>query len=359
MPKFHTLPIVDRRRETDDCISYAFGVPPELEAGFSYRAGQYLTLRTRIDGEEVRRAYSLCSAPYEREWRVAIKRVRAGKFSNYAAEHLPVGATLDVMPPAGSFEAPSGKIREIVCFAAGSGITPILGILKSVLHSDPQAKATLFYGNRTTRSIIFSEELTGLKNVHLQRFQLHHVLSAEDLGAELFFGRLDEARCAAFAKTFFDPERVNDFYLCGPEPMIRAISKALEARGVPTEKIHFELFGAPRPPTSAETTRSTSAASIRRQAESSRVAITYDGKTVSIDMLDDGAHLLEAALAYGLDLPYACKGGVCSTCKCRVTKGEVTMDLNYALEPDEVAEGFVLSCQSRPLTEEVAVDFDA
>jgi len=356
MPQFHTLTVADIRRETPDCVSVAFVIPAELKPEFSYKAGQYLTLRATVNGEDIRRSYSLCSAPFENEWRVAIKKVEAGKFSTFANEELQIGDTLQVMAPMGGFVGGDEPVQHIVCFAAGSGITPIASITKEVLEKYPAALVTLFYGNKSGKDIIFREALEGLKNVNLTRLRLYHVLSREDLGTPMFFGRLDAEKCSAFAKTLFDPTTVDGFYLCGPEPMIRSVSETLEASGTPKKRIHFELFGAPNPGPSLskpEIVRAT-----KRQADLSKVAITYDEKTVTIDMLDDGNHLLEAALGYGMELPYACQGGVCSTCKCKVTKGEVLMDKNYALEPDEVEAGFVLSCQARPVSDEVAVTFD-
>ena len=356
MPQFHSLSVTDIRQETDACVSVAFAIPADQTDTFIYKAGQYLTLRTTIDGEDLRRSYSLCSAPFEKEWRVAIKKVEGGRFSTFANEKLKVGDSLQVMAPMGGFIGGDTEVKHVVCFAAGSGITPVASITKEVLEQYPDALVTLFYGNKSGKDIIFREEMEGLKNTHLTRLRLYHVLSREDLGTELFFGRLDGEKCSAFAKTLFDPKSVDAFYLCGPEPMIRAVSESLEASGTPKDRINFELFGAPTPPAGALKTENTH--TTKRQADLSKVSITYDEKTVTIDMLDDGNHMLEAALGYGMELPYACQGGVCSTCKCKVTKGEVIMDKNYALEPDEVEAGFVLSCQARPVSAEVAVTFD-
>jgi len=354
MPQFHTLTVADIRRETLDCVSVAFHVPSDLADAFHFKAGQYLTLRATVNGKDIRRSYSLCSAPFEKEWRVAIKKVEGGQFSTYANEDLKVGDTLQVMAPMGGFVGGDKAVKHIVCFAAGSGITPIASITKEVLERHPEALVTMFYGNKSGKDIIFREELDDLKNTNMTRLRLYHVLSREDLGTAMFFGRLDGEKCAAFAKTLFDPSLVDAFYLCGPEPMIRAVSETLEASGTPKDRIHFELFGAPKPTIS----RPEIVHATKRQADISRVSITYDEKTVTIDMLDDGNHMLEAALGFGMELPYACQGGVCSTCKCMVTKGEVLMDKNYALEPDEVEAGFVLSCQARPVSDEVAVTFD-
>ena len=354
MAKFHTLTLSDVRRETASCVSLAFDVPEKLEHEFEFRAGQYLTLRAIVKGEEVRRSYSLCTAPHERELRVAIKHVPGGVFSSYANEQLQVGDTLDVMPPIGSFAAPKLIGKHIVGFAAGSGITPVIGIAKDVLARDEHALVTLFYGNRSGREVIFHEELEALKNTYLTRLRVFHVLSREHLGVDLFYGRLDAEKTTAFAKTLFDPTTVADAYLCGPEPMIRAVTQALEQAGIAQDRIHFELFGAPKPSLNAPRV----VRPAHKKVDLSKVSITIEDTTTVIDMLDDGSHLLEAGLSYGLDLPFACKGGVCSTCKCKVLDGEVLMDVNYSLEEDEVAAGFVLSCQAHPVSERVAVTFD-
>ncbi len=352
---FYALEVADLRAETDDCVSIGLRVPEELRETFAYRAGQYLTFRATLGGEEVRRSYSLCSAPYEAEWRVAVKLVPDGKFSGYLHHELKAGDAVEVMPPMGHFHAPQACVDQITLFAAGSGITPVFGIAKQVLATQPETMVTLFYGNRSTSEIIFREEIEGLKNTYLQRFRVYHVLTREHLGTDLFFGRIDAEKCGAFAKTLFQPAAVDEFYFCGPAPMVEAGSAVLRELGVPKQKIHFELFGAP---SVAKHEKVEPRTQTTRQADLSRVRITIDDKTVVIDMLDDGSHLLEAALSFGIDLPYACKGGVCSTCKCRVTKGEVVMDKNYALEEDEVAAGYVLSCQTRMVSEEVAVTFD-
>ena len=356
-PRFHPLRVATLRRTTSNCTVVGFDVPAELRDAFRYRAGQYLTLRTTLNGEELRRSYSLCSAPYEQRWEVAVKQVPQGRFSTFVAESLALGDTLDVMPPTGNFAAPSEPVRHVVGFAAGSGITPVISILKQLLHEQPAAHATLFYGSRTTAEIILREELEQLKNTYLTRLRTYHVLSREDLGSELFGGRIDAERCAAFADLLLDLNEIDHYYLCGPEPMIRAVSETLTQLGVAADTVHFELFGAPVPAEHAA--QRASLQQRRSQVELARVDVTIDGKRTSIEMLDDGLHLLEAALAYGLDLPFACKGGVCSTCKCKVTEGEVAMDVNYALEPDEVEAGYVLSCQARPISDRVAVDFDA
>ena len=356
MPKFHPLTVTDIRPETDDCVSIAFAVPAELTEAYVYQPGQYLTLRAEVNGEDVRRSYSLCSSPVEGEWRVAIKRIPDGKFSTYAHTQLHAGDTLDVMTPTGNFvlDTDPAAARHYVAFAAGSGITPILSMLKTVLAAEPQSRFTLFYGNRRASEVIFREEIEGLKNLHLGRLAVHYVLSRQHPGSELFYGRIDGARCTQFAARLFDAAAVAGYYLCGPEPMIRSVTSALQDLGVDKSNIHFELFTSPLGALGGET---------RVRAKPQRkilaeVEIIQDAKAFTFGLDSQGETLLDAALKGGADLPFACKGGVCSTCKARVLKGEVEMELNYALEPDEVAAGYVLTCQAHPVTEKVTISFD-
>jgi len=353
--KFHKLSVESVQKETESSVVVSFDIPSELHNEFVFVPGQYLTLETSIGGEDVRRSYSLCSAPYERKWQVAIKQVEDGKFSTYANSQLQAGDTLQVLEPDGNFKLATDKVnkKEYVAFAAGSGITPILSMIKAVLHEEPNSKFTLFFGNRNFDSIIFREELEALKNQYLNRLAVHHILSKEKLGSPLFFGRIDAKKCDRFSTVFFDPKEVDSFYLCGPSKMIFEIRDELTSKGVEASKIHFELFN-------------TDDLKIEKKEEVS----TYDPKTeskVTIILDDDsfdmplaygGASVLDAALAAGADLPYACKGGVCSTCKAKVTEGEVVMDMNYALEPDELERGFVLTCQSHPRTSKLTVNFD-
>ena len=356
MPKFHSLTIADLRAETDDCVSIAFRVPEALQEDYVYQPGQYLTLRAQVDGEDVRRSYSLCSSPVEGEWRVAIKRIPDGKFSTYAHTQLHAGDTLDVMTPTGNFVLTPDPTaaKHYVAFAAGSGITPILSMLKTVLAAEPRSRFTLFYGNRRADSVIFREKIEGLKNLHLGRLAVHYVLSRQHPGSELFYGRIDGERCTRFAQRLFDPQTVDAYYLCGPEPMIRSVTSALQALGVDKANIHFELFTSPLGALGGET---------RVRAKPQRkilaeVEIIQDAKAFTFGLDSQGETLLDAALKGGADLPYACKGGVCSTCKARVLKGEVEMELNYALEPDEVDAGYVLTCQAHPVSTKVTISFD-
>ena len=355
MSALHKIKVKEVIKETADCVSVSFDIPKELQPIFQYKSGQYLALENEIDGEKVRRSYSLCSAPYENEWKVAIKKVEGGKFSTYANETLSDDEELSVMAPAGGFALSPDKLAEnhYVAFGAGSGITPILSMIKTVMHDEPKSRFTLFYGNRNFDTIIFREEIEALKNVYLNRLSVHHILSKEKLGSPLFFGRIDAQKCERFGKVFYNPIEVAGYYLCGPAQMIFGVKDQLIAQGVDASKIHFELFNTSDIP--VETKKKEE--SYDSEAES-KVTIILDGESFDMPLDYGGASILDAALAAGADLPYACKGGVCSTCKAQVTKGEATMDINYALEPDEVENGFILTCQAHPRTAEITVSYD-
>ncbi len=356
MSRFHSLRIAEVRRETAECVSVALEVPASLQPSFRYAPGQHLTLRTVIDGEEVRRTYSLCSAPHEGCWRIAIKRVAGGKFSTWAHTQLRAGMSLDVMPPMGSFVLPSDFAgKAFVAFAAGSGITPIMSMVKTVLTQDDRASFLLFYGNRTTDSIIFLEELEALKNKYLSRFSLYHLLSREHPGAELFFGRLTAEKLRQFAGKLFMPLEIDGYYLCGPGDMAQNLKRTLvEELEVPASHVHYELFSVPGQRRAAKGKEQKD----DRLVASSLITATLDGQTFDFSLRQKGQTILDAALQAGADLPFACKGGVCCTCKAKVLEGQVAMDVNYGLEADEVAAGYVLTCQSHPLTERVRLSFD-
>jgi len=351
----HDIAVQSVDRETSDSVVVSLAIPEALRDAYHFIPGQYLTLEADIQGESVRRSYSLCSAPFEGTWKVAIKKVEEGKFSTYANANLKAGDTLRVMAPDGNFQLITDVENQnhYVAFAAGSGITPILSMIKSVLEEEPHSKFTLFFGNRHFDTIIFREELEDLKNQYLDRLAVHHILSKEKLGSPLFFGRIDAQKCYKFGAVFFDPGEVAGFYLCGPAQMIFAVRDELANLGVDPSKIHFELF-------------TTSDIKIEKKVEEdtfdpkteSMVTIILDEESLEIPLAYGGTSILDAALAAGADLPYACKGGVCSTCKAKVEKGEVVMDINYALEPDEVENGFILTCQSHPRTSKITVNFD-
>ncbi|MEO0600656.1 MAG: 1,2-phenylacetyl-CoA epoxidase subunit PaaE [Myxococcota bacterium] len=348
-PMFHPLEVAQVRRETDDAVSVAFAVPAELRDTFAYQPGQYLTLRAEIDGEDVRRTYSICSRPGER-LRVAIKQVPGGRFSTFANQRLEPGTVLQVMPPMGRFTvaADPNAARHHVAFAAGSGITPVLCHLAALLHAEPRSHVTLFYGSRSVPSILFRDELCNLKDRYLDRFTVHHFLSRQPHEVPLFGGRLDEARIERIVDSLVTPDRIDMVLICGPGDMIDCTVAVLRARGVASEAIHFERFGAPAPPPPA--------VSVPRAADV--VAdITLDGVSTSVEV-GPGETVLDAAVRAGLELPYACRGGVCATCRAKVTQGEVEMAVNYSLAPWEVDAGFTLTCQARPNTRRLAIDFD-
>lgn len=353
-PRFHALRIRDVRRETPDAVSIAFDVPEALAERFRYVPGQYLTLRTTVDGEEVRRTYSISSGLDEGEWRIAVKRVEGGLFSAFANERLKAGDVVDVMPPAGRFVLPEAEgPRTVVAFAAGSGITPVASQMRTVLVREPESRVFLFYGNQTSRSILFREAIEDLKDRFIDRFSAHHVLSRESQDVAALNGRIDGEKVAAFMRHVVPLETVDHFLLCGPAPFLEGCIEALTGLGAREESILVERFtpaggqpAAPRP-------RAPAADEARCE-----VAVTLDGVTTALK-LAPGERVLDAAIEAGLDVPYSCRAGMCCTCRAKVTEGAVEMAANYSLRPDEVAEGFVLTCQSTPTTQRVAVDYDA
>jgi ring-1,2-phenylacetyl-CoA epoxidase subunit PaaE len=355
MPKFHPLTVKEIRQETPDCVSVAFQLPENLRSDFDFLPGQYLTLKANVGGEELRRSYSICSSPGEEELRVAIKKVDGGRFSTFANEQLTVGTELEVMTPMGNFHIPlsANKRGHYVAFAAGSGITPVISILKSVMEVESDSQFTLFYGNRSLESIIFREEIEALKNKFMGRLSVHYVMSGEFPGSDLFYGRINEEKCEAYCNKLLDIKEVDAFFLCGPYSMIEGVKDTLYQLGVAKGKVHFELFTAP------DQIQPTEAPKTEEESFEVMVSITLDGNTVEFPMQSEKEAVLDAALKAGADLPFACKGGVCCTCRAKLIEGEVNMKVNYALEEDEVEAGYVLTCQSYPKTNVIKVDFDA
>jgi ring-1,2-phenylacetyl-CoA epoxidase subunit PaaE len=355
-PKFHTLEIADIKRETDDCVSIAFKVPANLRDEYRYAAGQYVTLKAEIKGVEVRRSYSLCSSPLEDEIRVAVKRVEGGTFSSYANEQLLPGMKLDVMTPQGNFTVPfsPSKSRIYVMFAAGSGITPVMSLIKTILWHESRSRIVLFYGNRSVSSIIFREQIDDLKNEHLNRLEVHHILSREDQGTDWLKGRITADKVRLYAEKFFIPASVNHFFICGPEKMIFEVKDTLEQLGVEESKIHYEMFTVSTAGQNAanDTIKGTKADVL------SHVTVILDGEETHFDVSSKGVSILDAALDAGADVPFACKGAVCCTCRAKVLEGKVVMEMNYALEEDELEQGYVLTCQSHPVTERVVISYD-
>jgi len=355
MAQFHTLRVAEVKRETADTVSVAFDVPAELGAAYAFRHGQYLTLRKDISGEDVRRSYSICSAPGE-PLRVAVKQVEGGLFSGFANQKLKAGESLEVMTPMGNFTSSiePEKAKQYLLIAAGSGITPMMSIIKTVLRAEPKSEITLIFGNRTFQSIIFRDELEDLKDRFLGRLRIFHILSNEANEIDLFAGRIDADKLGRFFTTFLKADNPDEVFLCGPQPMIESATETLKGLRIAEEKIHFELFTSPkgnlwkeRKPEIAENLK----------GKTSKVNITLYGQQWDIEVPFDTT-VLDAAIAKGLDLPFSCKGGMCCTCRAKVNEGAVEMIANYALEPGEVDQGYVLTCQSLPKTDSLAVNFD-
>lgn len=352
--QFYSLKINKIIKETDDCVSITFEVPKDLKSQFAFKAGQYINVKTDINGQEVRRSYSICTAPYEDRLTVAVKKVEGGLFSTLANDLLTEHDSLDVMPPHGNFCLPSSLdgYTTIVFYCAGSGITPAMSLIKTLLAEHTHIKVLLYYGNKNTDTIIFREELEGLKNLYLDRFSLYYILSQEVLSSPLFYGRIDSEKCKKYEQVFNPLRDQSQYYLCGPAPMIFEIKDCLATMGVSEQNIHFELFNAigVEPKNDVKPVQ---------QSTGNKVKIKLDD--LEFDFIYDGRHanLLDAALANGADLPFACKGGVCSTCKGKCESGTVAMKVNYALEPDEVEAGYVLTCQAYPTSDEVFINFDS
>ncbi|MEO5945573.1 MAG: 1,2-phenylacetyl-CoA epoxidase subunit PaaE [Chitinophagaceae bacterium] len=353
---FHSLKVKDIKKETDDCVSVTFEIPDTLKSHFAYLHGQSLTMRKIIGDEEVRRTYSLCSSPLENEWKVAIKKVEDGLFSTFANFNLKKGDMLDVMQPVGKFyvELDPANRKNYLAFAAGSGITPLLSIIKTTLQTEPQSSFTLVYGNKSRSSIIFFEELEGLKNKYLQRFNFINVLSRERTDSLINFGRINMEKLVELSK-LINYSSIDETFICGPEEMIFSVKEFLEQKGINKKNIHFELFTTP----GQKKSEIKSQKSETDNGPKSKITIKLDGRSFDFDLsLTSDASILDAALQQGADLPFACKGGVCCTCKARLLEGEVSMDVHWGLEDEEVEQGFILTCQSHPKTEKVVVDFD-
>jgi ring-1,2-phenylacetyl-CoA epoxidase subunit PaaE len=353
---FHALRVAEIVPETAEANSIRFEVPEELCARFAFRAGQHLTLRATIDGEEVRRNYSLCTAPDDRDWLVTVKRIGGGLFSNWVGDRLKAGDMVDVMPPHGSFttEFDASQSRHLVGIAGGSGITPVMSLIRTLLREEPQSRFTLFYGNRDSSSVIFLEALAGLKDKHIGRLEIYHFLDAEEQDIDLFNGMLDRERLEqAIPALVPDANAVDGWFICGPGPMMDAAEGALLDRNIAKERIHIERFTADRP--AEAVTREI--AELQTKAEGVTVVVTLDGRTRKVPFSQ--GNILDSARAAGLSAPFACKAGVCATCRARVTKGKVEMAARYGLTDEEVADGYVLTCQSVPLGDGVAVDYDA
>ncbi len=356
MAKFHKIKVKNVYKETDDCSVITFDVPEELAEEFHFRQGQHLTLKADINGEDTRRSYSLCSSPVDDEWKVAVKVIPGGAFSTFVNSELKTGDTLEIMEPSGMFgvEIEPDKEKNYLFFAAGSGITPVLSMIKTHLALEPNATCKLFYVNRTAKSIIFKEALEQLRNEYFGRLEIYYFLTKERRDIELLNGRFDDEKMEVLTKTFIDIPDTSEVFLCGPEEMVSYVSNYLIEAGLPKELIHFELFVTGL----TEEDKKRSERLAQQNVEGVEITIVDGGKEFQFTMTKDFDNILDAALAAGADLPFACKGGVCSTCKCQILEGSVEMKVNYALEEKEVAQNFVLSCQSVPTSKKVKVDFD-
>ena len=358
MSRFHPLEVTDVRKETRDAVVVTLRPRAQDAHLFDFTQGQYLTFRREFDGVELRRSYSICAGKDEGVLRVGVKRVDGGAFSNWANDELKAGATLEAMPPMGAFHVPLDEkaSRHYLGFAGGSGITPLLSIVKTTLQREPQSQFTLVYANRQISSIMFREELEDLKNSYLGRFTVLHVLESEGQEIDLFTGRVDGEKCKQLFANWIDLDGVSTAFICGPEPMMLAIAASLREHGLKDEQIKFELFASGQPGLAKQ--RANAAAEAGKGGETTAVTVTLDGSTRSFAMPRHGESLLDAALAQSIDAPYACKAGVCSTCRAKILEGEAEMLINHALEDYEVRAGYVLTCQCHPLTDTLVVSYD-
>ena len=356
MAEFHNLKVADIYKETEDTSVVTFEVPLELHDTFSFRQGQHLTLKANINGEDIRRSYSLCSSPIEQKWQVAVKLIPGGKFSTYINKVVKTGDTMEVMAPSGNFGVPiqPDSYKNYIFFAAGSGITPVLSMVKAHLKAEPNATCKLFYVNKTAKSIIFKEALEQLRNTYFGRFEINYFLTKERRDIELFNGRFDDEKMEVLTKTFIDIPDTNEVFLCGPEKMVNYVSQYLINAGLPKELVHYELFVTGL----SEEDIKRAERLAQQNVEGIEIIIVDGGREFAFTMTKEYDNILDAALGAGADLPFACKGGVCSTCKCEVKEGSVEMKINYALDDKEVSQNLVLSCQAVPTSDKVVVDFD-
>lgn len=358
MAKFYKLKVADVTRETAECVSIAFEVPEALKNEYKYIQGQYLTIKLNVNGEEIRRSYSICSSPVlDKDLRVAIKRVKDGRGSNYLNEKIKPGDELEVMTPMGNFysELSGSNKKNYVLFAGGSGITPMLSIIKTTLHTEPGSKLTLFYGNRDESSVIFKKHLDELESKHNDRLKIYHILENNPSSSdELLKGLLTPEKTTKLVENFIKITDDHEFFICGPSGMMDCVKKALHHLNVPDKKVHIEYFTA----TLEQQKVATKIEDTKHPFIEAQVTVMLDGEETTFTLKPDGPAILDAALDADLDVPFACKGAVCCTCRAKLIEGKVHMDMNYALSDAEVAAGYILTCQSHPLTPVVKVDYD-
>ena len=354
---FNTLVVSDVRKETPDTVSVAFSIPEGIDpSSYSFIPGQYITLKANINGEDVRRAYSICSAPADNELRVAIKQIPNGVFSTYANTELKIGDSIDVMTPTGHFysEYSTENKKQYVAFAAGSGITPILSIIKHVLNTEKESHFTLLYGNKDVDSIIFGNEIDKIKNTYPARFNFQFVFSQENRGIDAFYGRINAEKLPLWGKALFNVNHIDEFFMCGPEGMTNDIRSYLKDQNVNDSKVHFELFHSSGSNTDVVETTTIS----DTEKVTANMTIIMDDERYDFELKTEGTDILQAGVEAGIDLPFSCKGGVCCTCKAKLIEGNATMTMNYSLLDEEVEAGYILTCQAHPTTEKVVVSFD-
>ena len=352
MRQFHPLKVAAKRNETRDSVRLALDVPQDLQETFEFLPGQHLPIRVDRNGTSLRRTYSICSRPGEFPLEIGVRIQPGGAFSQFADEELDVGDTLEVMPPFGQFHADIDAEAEkfYLGFAAGSGITPIISIMSAVLEREPGSRFALFYGNRRQTTTMFIDDLYALKNIYPGRVQLQFVFSREDQEFPIAAGRLDGDKVREVFEAFCKGTHPDEAFVCGPDSMIEDVTAALVDLGMDADSVHSERFGAPR--------ESGESADVEVAASGATITVIMDGQKKSFDMAEGDPNIVDAAAEHGIDLPYSCKGGVCATCRCHVREGEVTMAVNYGLEPWEIEQGYVLACQSRPISEAVTIDYD-
>lgn len=357
MSNFYPLTVIDVRRETRDAVVLTLKPQAEHLEFFRFTQGQYLTFRATVDGSEVRRTYSICSAVQDQRLRVGIKRTRGGLFSNWANEHIKVGQLLEVMPPIGHFFVPldASNQKHYVAFAGGSGITPVLSILKTTLLTEVRSCFTLFYANEVSSTIMFREELEDLKNEFMGRLTLVHILNREHQEVELFNGLITTDKCDLLFAHWLDLKTVDTAFICGPQPMMMTINAALRAHGLSQQQIKIELFATPE---MAKRKHQPDPGVAPAEPETCEATVIIEGRARSFTMKKKFETMLEAGMREGMELPHACKSGVCSTCRAMLVEGEVDMDQNFALEDYEIARGYILTCQSYPATDKVVVNYD-
>jgi len=356
MSDFHNLTIKSIKKTTPECAVVEFEIEENLCDAFQFKAGQYLTLEHTINNEVIRRCYSLCSSPNDDSWKIGVKKIEQGRFSTFLNEVAQQGDKIKVMPPDGHFYIPlaPNESRQYVAFAAGSGITPIFSLIKTHLINEPNSSFKLFYVNKNLPSIILREEIEALKNQFINRFEVFHFFTRQNRAIDLFNGRLNEEKLEKLFSTFCDVEIIDHYFSCGPEAMIKLVETFLLNKGVDKSKIHYELFGT----NTGETAEKKAAIEAQFKGEACTVTVLEGGKEISFKTEKGSSNILDEALKNAADLPYACKGGVCSTCIAKLVKGDVEMLLSYGLEQEQIDEGYILTCQAVPTSNEILVDFD-